>query len=167
MQNKTLSEAEQERKWNSLAERMDHFHRYFKMEFKEVYELADGSFAKRGLSLQGYLRMASQFSHHLTVHHTIEEEYIFPILGKRMPAFADGDVHIHSHELIHHGLDKLGALVRKWNAEPSTYSPEEMRASLDSWKDVLFSHLDDEVKDLGGENMKKYWKVEELDSIPM
>lgn len=37
-------------------------------------------------------------------------------------------------------------LVRKWLDEPSTYSPEEMRASLDSWREVLFSHLDEEVR---------------------
>ncbi len=39
----------------------------------------------------------------LTVHHTIEERYIFPILGKRMQHFADDDVHLKSHEAIHHG----------------------------------------------------------------
>ncbi len=43
------------------------------------------------------------------------------------------------------GIDDLTRLVRKWLDEPSTYSPEEMRASLDSWREVLFSHLDQEV----------------------
>ncbi|EIN11918.1 hypothetical protein PUNSTDRAFT_132064 [Punctularia strigosozonata HHB-11173 SS5] len=103
----------------------------------------------------------------LTAHHTIEETYFFPKLAKRMPAFAkdkDGD-HIKSHKAIHKGLDDLAALIKKWNEEPSTYSPEEMRACLDSWRDVLFRHLDEEVADLSGENMKKYWKLEEVDRL--
>lgn len=39
----------------------------------------------------------------LTVHHTIEERHIFPILAKRMPAFQNNDVHIQSHHGIHDG----------------------------------------------------------------
>ena len=40
----------------------------------------------------------------LTVHHTIEERHFFPILAKRMPMFQDNDVHLKSHEAIHHGM---------------------------------------------------------------
>ena len=43
------------------------------------------------------------------------------------------------------GIDELTKLVQKWIDEPSTYNPEEMRACLDSWREVLFSHLDQEV----------------------
>ena len=39
----------------------------------------------------------------LTVHHTIEERHIFPILAKRMAMFQNDDVHLKSHEAIHHG----------------------------------------------------------------
>lgn len=45
------------------------------------------------------------------------------------------------------GLDKLGDLIHKWKLQPSTYSPQEMRESLDSWREVLFKHLDEEVRD--------------------
>ena len=45
------------------------------------------------------------------------------------------------------GLDKLGALLKKWNQEPSGYSPQEMKECLDSWKEVLFTHLDQEVRE--------------------
>ncbi|PSR81162.1 hypothetical protein PHLCEN_2v6497 [Hermanssonia centrifuga] len=101
------------------------------------------------------------------MHHTIEERHIFPILAKRMPTFKDDEVHIKSHHGIHEGLDKLGALLAKWNAQPSTYSPQEMKDCLDSWREVLFVHLDQEVEDLSGENMKKYWTLQELERIPM
>lgn len=137
------------------------------------------------------------------------------------------------------GLDKLGELLKKWTAEPAAYSPQDMKDCLDSWREVLFKHLDEEastllahhqrwqrllldvyklcpprpvieqtrrslapphcplarpledltrprssvsnrrvlpypivlitscaqVEDLSGENMKKYWKLEEVDRI--
>ncbi|KIO22846.1 hypothetical protein M407DRAFT_78809, partial [Tulasnella calospora MUT 4182] len=65
--------------------------------------LADGSFNKRGLGLQSFLRMASQFVQHLTMHHTIEERNIFPILAQKMPAFREDAEHIESHKGIHEG----------------------------------------------------------------
>lgn len=103
----------------------------------------------------------------LTMHHTIEERHIFPVLAKRMPAFQNDEVHLRSHHGIHEGLgsvwymfahlrlcllavfliglDKLAELLQKWNADPSTYSPTEMKECLDSWREVLFKHLDEEV----------------------
>ncbi|KAK0486009.1 hypothetical protein IW261DRAFT_1453251 [Armillaria novae-zelandiae] len=136
-------------------------------------QLADGSFTKRGLSLSLYLDTARQFERHLTMHHTIEERYIFPVLAQRMPEFSDtaDDGHIKSHQSIHDGLEDLSNL----NQVP--YSPTGMKTCLDSFRGVLFSHLDQEVTQIfmikikcwiyGGENMKKYWKLEELDNIPM
>ncbi|KAJ6606039.1 hemerythrin/HHE cation-binding motif-containing protein [Mycena vulgaris] len=148
---------------------MARFHAYFKSEFNTIYELADGSFTKRGLSLTLYLEMAKRLNSHLTMHHTIEERHIFPILAKRMPEFSTEteDGHIDSHKGIHKGIDELAALVAKYKTQPSTYSPTEMRACLDGFREVLFVHLDEEVNDLRGENMKKYWTLEELESIPM
>ena len=83
-----------------------------------------------------------------------------------MPQFSkdkDGE-HLESHKGIHDGeielprvnstlpltsfgvgLDRLEALLNKWYTEPSTYSPEELRACLDSFRQVLFDHLDAEV----------------------
>ncbi|KAJ7647283.1 hemerythrin HHE cation binding domain-containing protein [Roridomyces roridus] len=159
----------EERRWNRISETMQHFHSYFKQEFDTVYELADGSFTKRGLNLARYLGLAKQLNHHLTMHHTIEERHIFPVLAKRMPQFSTetDDAHIASHKGIHDGLDALEVLVKKYTEEPSTYSPTEMRECLDGFRGVLFKHLDEEVADLQGENMKKYWTLEELEAIPM
>ncbi|TFK54444.1 hypothetical protein OE88DRAFT_1733101 [Heliocybe sulcata] len=169
---------QEERRWNRMSETMSHFHEWFKREFNMVYEdhdnvfakLADGSFSRRGLSLPGYLGEAKSMCTHLNFHHSLEERHIFPVLAKRMSVFsetAEDPRHIRSHRAIHKGLDDLEALVKKWVAEPSTYSPTEMRACLDSFREVLFRHLDEEVDDLKGENMKKYWTLEEVDRIPI
>ena len=101
------------------------------------------------------------------MHHTLEENHLFPILAKTMPQFAKNDhgdgAHILSHRGIHDGiflwyqfadcfrsfiitgLSNLAKLVEKWTEAPSTYSPTEMRACLDTFREVLFHHLDEEV----------------------
>ncbi|CAK5281531.1 unnamed protein product [Mycena citricolor] len=178
--------ATEERRWNSISQKMEGFHNYFKQEFNTIYELADGSFTQRGLSLSLFLQMATRLNHRkcpdpipevtaltrapdLTMHHTIEEAHIFPILATKMPQFSTETEHAHidSHKGIHDGLEALGELVQKYKAEPSSYSPSELRACLDGFRDVMFNHLDEEVNDLRGDNMKKYWTLEELDLIPM
>lgn len=76
-------------------------------------------------------------------------------------------VHLESHKGIHHGallppmylfvspstrvssiltgLEDLTNLVNKYKKDPTSYNPVEFRACLDSWRQVLFTHLDDEV----------------------
>lgn len=132
-------------------------------------QLADGSFSRRGLSLSSYLNTAEQMNQHLTMHHTIEEQHVFPFLAQKMPQFAkdkDG-AHIRSHKGIHDGLEKLSSLLAKWRKSPSTYSPSEMRSCLDGFREVLFHHLDEEVADLRGENLKKYFTLEEIERLPV
>ncbi|KAL1696364.1 hypothetical protein GGG16DRAFT_85511 [Schizophyllum commune] len=84
---------------------MNYFHTEFKRHFDELYDLADGSFSKKGWNLNLYLRSALSFIDHLNMHHTIEERFWFPYLAKRMPQFSHKDrgEHVVSHEGIHEG----------------------------------------------------------------
>ncbi|KAJ7072281.1 hemerythrin HHE cation binding domain-containing protein [Mycena amicta] len=181
----TQAEREERNKWNRLSETMSSFHNYFKQEFNSLYEvlrayesptqiysriqLADGSFTKRGLSLNLYLDMARKLNHHLTMHHTIEERHIFPVLSLKMKQFSTEteEGHIDSHKGIHEGLEDLETLVKKFKKDPTTYSPDEMRACLDGFREILFTHLDQEVEDLRGENLKKYLTLQELEMLPV
>lgn len=100
------------------------------------------------------------------MHHTMEERHVFPILAKGIPKFASSTHggHVDSHREIHDGvfldltlillirislipkgLENLTQNVAKWKENPTSYSPTEMRASLDALSDVLFPHLDQEV----------------------
>jgi len=38
---------------------------------------------------------------------------------------------------------------------------------MESWGEVLWTHLDQEVETLGANNMRKYWTKEEIARIPM
>ncbi|KIJ50408.1 hypothetical protein M422DRAFT_224736 [Sphaerobolus stellatus SS14] len=157
----------EEKKYGSMGVRMQYFHNYFKKEFDEIYELADGKFYERGMSLPIFLQTANEFRRHLEGHHHIEETYIFPVLAKKMPTFQDDDQHKTSHKKIHDGLDALAALITRFRQEPNTYSPVELRSCLDGFREPLMTHLDEEVHDLRAENMRKYWTLEEMSQIPM
>src|ERR1700720_740167 len=100
----------------------------------------------------------------LTTHHMIEERFLFPVLAKRMPQFKAE--HLEAHQGIHEGeyailsltlssgplfshllgLNRLKALLSKYESNSSSYSPAEMKACMDSWREVLFKHLDQEVR---------------------
>jgi len=146
-----------------MSDHMDYFHQGFKRDFNSIYEMADGSFNKYGLSLPRFLQQATGLINHLNTHHSIEEAYIFPKLAVKMPAFKDE--HLKSHKGIHKGLDELEALVTKYKNDPTSYDPAELRACLDSFRDVLFRHLDEEVADLQGENLRKYFTLKEVERI--
>lgn len=65
-------------------------------------------------------------------------------------------------------MDKYLALLNKYTAEPSSYTPAELRGNMDSWREVLFRHLQEEVHDLGGESMRKAgWTLNEVRGMPM
>ncbi|KAG6832593.1 hypothetical protein H0H92_014429 [Tricholoma furcatifolium] len=143
------------------------FHNWFKEEYKTIHAFADGSFNKRGLSLPRYLDTVVAFNSHLHAHHTIEERFVFPILAKKIPKFAHDaqDGHVRSHQAIHDALQSLLALVTKWRMDPASYSPAEMTEALEGLAGVLFEHLDQEVEDLRGDNLKPYFTLEEIEAI--
>ncbi|KAF9465054.1 hypothetical protein BDZ94DRAFT_433532 [Collybia nuda] len=163
----TYASAEEERRWNHLSNLMNSFHQWFKDEFKRIYESADGSFANRGLSLSQYLSTVTSFNASLTMHHTMEERHVFPILAQGIPKFASSTHggHIDSHREIHDGLENLAQKVTKWTEDPTMYSPMEMKISLEALSNVLFSHLDQEVEDIRGDNLKPYFTLDVIESI--
>lgn len=43
---------------------------------------------------------------------------------------------------------------------------EELRRIMDSFGDLLWSHMDEEVVELGAENMSKFWSKDEMARLP-
>lgn len=99
------------------------------------------------------------------MHHDIEETYVFPRLATRMPAFQKNLVLIKQHKQIHAGMDKLGAYLAECRSGARDLRMDELKELMDSWKDVLWMHLDREVEELGAENMRKYWSIKEMKAI--
>lgn len=59
-----------------------------------------------------------------------------------MPQFKQGaresGEHLKSHKAIHDGLDKYDAFLKTVTANNSQYSPVELRAIMDGFREVLF-----------------------------
>ncbi|GAA5989129.1 hypothetical protein JCM10908_001171 [Rhodotorula pacifica] len=157
--------AAERRDWDRMSSRMEGFHTYFRQSFKQLFELADGSFAKHGLSVKDFMGVAESFHEHLGFHHGIEEQHIFPVLAKRMPQFRDD--HQEEHDAIHKGMDELLALISKYRSDPTSYSPDDFRRNLASWGPLLFYHLDAEVETLKPDILRRYWTIEEVRRLPM
>lgn len=48
-------------KYNALAKKMQYFHSYLLGEYEQAYELADGTYTKRGMSLKTFLNSVDEF----------------------------------------------------------------------------------------------------------
>lgn len=98
------------------------------------------------------------------MHHGIEEARVFPLLARRMPEFRPGRAGpmVAQHRLIHAGLESFEAYLRAVRAGEQDLDWAELKARMESWGGVLWEHLDEEVKSLGAENMRKYWSKQEM-----
>jgi hemerythrin-like domain-containing protein len=153
--------------FNRMAEHMDYFHNNFRATWNTIYTACEAQKRPRGMSIKQFLGLGQQFCHHLTVHHTIEEQHIFPVLAKRMPAFKKEFELLTQHKQIHKGLDKLEKYLEECATGERELRMSEMKDIFDTFGTVLWQHLDDEVKQLGAENMRKYWTAEEIRRMPM
>jgi hypothetical protein len=95
------------------------------------------------------------------------EQHIFPVLARKMPAFSKELELLTQHKQIHEGLDRLEEYLTACRTGERELRMGEMKTIFDSFGKVLWQHLDDEVKQLGAENMRKYWSLEEMRRMPM
>ena len=93
--------------------------------------------------------------------------HIFPVLARKMPAFKKELELLTQHKQIHAGLDKLTNYMDECSSGERELRLPELKEILDGFGKVLWQHLDDEVKELGAENMRKYWSKEEMARLPM
>ncbi|KAJ4352369.1 uncharacterized protein N0V89_007717 [Didymosphaeria variabile] len=159
--------AAQFRTYNHMAEHMEYFHNNFRQTWNVMYKACETNKRPAGTSIRQFLAMAEQFCHHLTMHHTIEEQHIFPVLAKKMPAFREELELLTQHKGIHDGLEKLEEYIADCRSGEKELQLKEIKRIMDGFGKVLWSHLDDEVKQLGAENMRKYWTEAEMKRMPM
>ncbi|KAH7130488.1 hypothetical protein B0J11DRAFT_430471 [Dendryphion nanum] len=153
--------------YNRMAEHMDYFHNNFRSTWTMLITTCTNNKRPAGMSINQFLSSISQLIHHLTMHHTIEEQHIFPVLAKKMPAFRKELELLSQHREIHKGLDRLEEYVEACRSGERELRLGELKGILDGFGDVLWQHLDDEVKQLGAENMRRFWSVEEMRRMPM
>ncbi|KAF1966143.1 hypothetical protein BU23DRAFT_560471 [Bimuria novae-zelandiae CBS 107.79] len=155
------------RVYNNMAEHMNYFHNHFRHTWNTLYKACENNKRPAGMSIRQFLATAEQFCQGLTFHHTIEEQSIFPILAKKMPSFKQEMELLEQHRGIHEGLEKLEEYIAECRSGDKELQMKEMKRIMDGFGKVLWAHLDDEVKQLGAENMRKYWTLEEMRRMPM
>lgn len=89
-------------------------------------------------------------------HHSVEDQYLFPIFTKHIDLTSEKE----QHEHIHKGLDQVNAHLKEAQADNSKFDAGSLRQTMASFKDVLFAHLDEEIVDVGPDRLKVYSETE-------
>lgn len=84
-----------------------------------------------------------------------------------MPVFSRELELINQHTKIHAGLEKLKKYLEACRSGEKELRLQELKEVMDGFGTVLWEHMDDEVRELGAENMRKYWSLEEMARMPM
>ncbi|KAI0554351.1 hypothetical protein F4679DRAFT_528062 [Xylaria curta] len=171
------------REYNRMAEHMDMFHAHFRSTWELLYSSASSGKRAQGLSIRAFIHVGLNLVSNLETHHGIEEAYIFPDLARKMPEFRTGKERglpqasegkkreaaelLRQHVEIHKGMDGLRAYLRSCLSGETELQMSTLKAQLDTWGTVLWTHLDQEVKTLGAENMRRYWTLDEMRSMRM
>lgn len=142
-------------------------HENFRRTWNLLYGACESKKRPAGMSIRQFIGVGDDFCHHLTIHHTIEERHIFPVLARKMPAFKKELELLTQHKQIHNGLDKFEEYLGQCRSGEKELRMEEMKAILDTFGKVLWQHLDDEVHELRAENMRRYWTPAEMARIPI
>jgi hemerythrin-like domain-containing protein len=135
-----------------------------------LYTACETNRRPANLSLKQFLSTGLQFCSHLSTHHNIEEMHIFPILARKMPEFKAGRNAaelLRQHKEIHKGMDEFEEYLNDVRRGEKELELSVMKTKMNSWGEVLWKHLDQEVKTLGAENMRRYWSLEEMRRMPM
>ncbi|KAK4200517.1 hypothetical protein QBC40DRAFT_279810 [Triangularia verruculosa] len=155
--------------YNRLAEQMQYFHNHFVGMWTTLYTACVNSRRPANMSLKQFLDEGLRLVRYLESHHTIEETHLYPILARKMPQFRAGKSNklLRQHELIHEGMDQLQEYILKCKSREVDLELSVLKEKMDTWGEVLMKHLDDEVKELEAETMRKYWTLDEMRAIPI
>jgi deazaflavin-dependent oxidoreductase (nitroreductase family) len=124
-------------------------HRIFRREFPRLAQLVrqcpDGHVAwARGIAGHADFVMAA-----LHNHHTVEDEYLRPLLLDRARPQRDL-VHRmeHQHEVVAARLARTQSMLAGWRGSPTATTGGDLADSLMLLSDALVEHLDDEESDI-------------------
>lgn len=154
--------------YNRLAEKMDYFHEHFRRSWTLLWTACTTGRRPQNMTLKQFLSQGIDFANHLTAHHGIEETYVFPALAKNMPEFRGNRAELlRQHRDIHKGLDDFAEYLQRCRSGETDFEMDVLKSKMETWGDVLWTHLDQEVETLGAQNMRKYWTKDEIMRLPM
>lgn len=74
---------------------------------------------------------------------------------------------VKQHEQIHKGLEEFEAYVKKCHAGKEDFEMSVLKEKMEGWGGVLWEHLDEEVRMLGADRMRRVWSKDEMMRMPM
>ncbi|KAF7542622.1 hypothetical protein G7046_g10137 [Stylonectria norvegica] len=152
--------------YNQMAVMMNVYHDHFRQQWNLLWTASTTRKRPQGMTLKQLLDEGLSFAHYLTMHHGIEERYFFPILAKKMPEFQIGTAQLLAqHEEIHAGLEGFEAYLKACQAREVDFEFGVLHSKMEPWEKVLWTHLDQEVKTLGANNMRRYWTKDEMNKL--
>jgi len=154
------------RAYNSMAEHMDYYHNHFRSRWTILYTACESNKRPSNMSMRQFLSTGLEFCSHLELHHNIEEQHIFPVLAKKMPKFRHELEMRSQHKEIHAGLVKLQEYLNEVKDGERELILKELKVVMDGFGTVLWQHLNDEVEQLGADNMRKFWTLDEMRRMP-
>ncbi|KAF5865088.1 hypothetical protein ETB97_005329 [Aspergillus alliaceus] len=154
--------------YNRLAAQMDQFHNHFRLAWNDLQNACAANWKRpNGQKPKQLINTGLRFCSQLDFHHKVEEEHVFPVLARKMPEFRQKQTLLSQHKKIHRGLAELEEYLEKCRSGEEDLELAEMKRLMDAFGEVLWAHLDEEVRALQAENMRKYWTLEEMRSLPM
>ncbi|MGY1664305.1 hemerythrin domain-containing protein [Geodermatophilus sp. SYSU D00696] len=124
-------------------------HRAFRREFRLLPELVRAVVpgdTDRAAVLAGHARLVLQGLH---LHHTGEDEYLWPTLLERCPPDAEVVHRMEAqHEQVEHLIERLGPALDRWEVEARPAVAEEVAGSIDALREVLLVHLAEEEREI-------------------
>ena len=147
------------------------------------------------MSLKQFIDEGLRLARYLEMHHSIEETHLYPLLGRKMPEFRSSSAGgggsrskgkgsssgggkkryqggedcelLRQHRMIHDGVDDMAEYLRRCRDRECELELGVLKGKVDPWGEVLMRHLDQEVRDLGADKMRRYWTLQEMKSFPM
>ncbi|RAL62244.1 hypothetical protein DID88_004814 [Monilinia fructigena] len=153
------------RVYNSMAEHMEYFHNHFRQSWNLLHTACTTNQRPRNLSLRQFLQTGLSFISQLEMHHGIEERTHIPCSrARKMPEFKSGKTQrvVEQHKEIHKGMDIMQEYLERCRDGDTELSLRTLGEKMDTFGEVLWTHLDQEVKTLRAENMRRYWSKEEM-----
>lgn len=74
---------------------------------------------------------------------------------------------LQQHKEIHKGMEVFETYLSQCKTGEKDFELRVLKEKMDTWAEVLWKHLDQEVKTLGAENVRQYFTLEEIRKIPM
>jgi len=124
-------------------------HRGFRREFRLLPELVRAVPAgdtARAAVLAAHARLVLTGLH---LHHTAEDELLWPkLLDRAAPDAALVHRMEAQHERVEHHTERLTAALTRWEAEARPAVTEEVAATFDALRTALLEHLDEEEREI-------------------